>query len=389
MLRSLNRNLAYLFVINIAFGLGAQLINPLFPLFLESTGASEAQIAYIISAGSLAATLLMFPSGIIVDRVGKKLFLVLNAVLSAVSIYMISGSGSWSVIMPFYVVYSLVGAFFMPARMSMISENATPDNRATLFGLMNLAWPLTGIMSPVLSGWIVETSGWSNVYLVATVASGVSLLPALLIKEKKREPGVEVKPPNLRGLLQRDLLRVLVVMFIAPFLMTTAMGAVNLVIPLYLSSAYNLSPSMIGLFFTASSVLTLFAQVPSGRLADRFDPKRILMICTGVIPMFFAVWHFTDNWVLLLVSYALSVGIWSVMWPSNLTILSMNIPRELQGAGFGINSTGVRLGFTVGPFIGSYLYGNVFPTAPFLFAAFSALLGLPVISFLKNRRNLS
>jgi MFS family permease len=171
----------------------------------------------------------------------------------------------------------------------------------------------------------------------------------------------------------------------APFLMTTAIGAVNLVLPIYLSNVYHLSPLIIGLFFTASNVFTLFTQIPSGRLADRYDPKKILLICTGIIPIFFALWHFSHNWVVLLVSYSVALGLWSVTWPSNLTTLSTKIPRELQGAGFGINSTGLRLGFTVGPLIGSILYGELFPTAPFLFAALSTLLALPIINLLKSR----
>lgn len=385
MLKNFNRNLSYLFIINLAFGLSMQLINPLFPLFLSSTGANETEIAYIISAGSLAATLLMLPSGIIIDRVGKKIFLVLNGVFSAASIYMISNSTNWQIIMPFYVLYSLAGAFFVPARMAMISESATPENSASLFGLMNLAWPITGIISPVLSGWVVEKTGWNIVYLIAVVACAISVIPALLINEKAKDSEIKIKAPKLRDLLKKDYRRVLFVMSVAPFMMTTAIGAINLIIPLYLKDVYHLSPLTIGLFFTAANVITLLTQIPSGRLADRYDPKKIILICTSIVPIFFALWHFTDNWILLLIFYSLGFGLWSVTWPSNLTTLSTKIPRELQGAGFGINSTGVRFGFTIGPIIGSYLYTNHFPTAPFLASAFIVLLSLPVISLLESR----
>ena len=385
MLRYLNRNLMYLFLINIAFGLSSQMINPLLPLFLDSIGAKEAEIAYIVSAGSLAATLLMLPSGIIIDRVGRKIFLLLNAGISAFSIFMMSKSSDWRIVFPFYVLFSLVGAFFVPARMSMISENATMESRAALFGVMNMAWPITGIISPVLSGWIVEKAGWSIVYIIATIVSGLSLLPALLIHESKVDPREKQNRPKLAELLKEDSLRVLVVMSVAPFLMTTAIGAVNLVMPLYLSDAYKLSPSMIGLFFTASNVFTLLTQIPSGRLADRFDPKRILLSLTTVIPIFFVIWHFSDQWLILLVAYSLSVGLWTMTWPSNLTTISREIPREFQGAGYGINATGLRMGFTVGPLVASYMYGNMFSTSPFLFAAASSILALPVISLLKKR----
>jgi MFS family permease len=60
------------------------------------------------------------------------------------------------------------------------------------------------------------------------------------------------------------------------------------------------------------------------------------------------------------------------------------VPRELQGAGFGINATGLRLGFTVGPLIGGYLYGFS-STSPFMFAAISTALALPIILLLKGK----
>jgi len=385
MFRSISRNLALLFLVNIAFGLSMQMINPLFPLFLGTVGAGKAEISYVVSAGNLAATLLMFPSGVVVDRFGKRLFLALNAAVGATAVYLISSSVSWGTVLPLYVAYSLVGALFIPARMAMVSENATVQNRALLFGLMNMAWPITGIISPVVSGLIVETSGWRNVFLVSAAVSAVSLVPALMIREKGREPGAARKAPDLRRLLERDTLRVLFVMCVSPFLMTTALGAVNLVVPLYLAEVYGLTPLSIGLFFTASNLVTLLTQVPAGRLADRYDPKRILLACTAVMPVFFVLWGFTDNWVLLMALYALGTSLWSVTWPSNLTTLSTMVPKELQGAGFGINATGLRLGFTVGPLIGGYLYGSVSQTSPFLFAALSIALGLPIISLLKSK----
>ncbi len=385
MLRSISRDLALLFLVNIAFGLSMQMINPLFPLFLGTLGAGETEASYVVSAGNLAATLLMFPSGVVVDRFGKRLFLALNAVVGAVTIYIMAYSGSWGTVLPLYVAYSLVGALFVPARMAMVSENATVQNRALLFGLMNMAWPITGIISPVVSGLIVEATGWRMVYLVSAAVSAVSLLPALMIRKKEHEPGTVRKAPDMRRLLERDTLRVLFVMCVAPFLMTTAIGAVNLVVPLYLAEVYGLTPFTIGLFFTASNLVTLVTQIPSGRLADRYDPKRILLVCTAVIPVFYALWGFTDNWALLLGLYAVATGLWSVTWPSNLTTLSTMVPRELQGAGFGINATGLRLGFTVGPLIGGYLYGNFSSTSPFLFAALSTALALPVIYMLKDR----
>jgi len=66
-----------------------QLINPLFPLFLEEAGANEVQNAMVISAGNLVATMLMLPSGLLIDRVARRLcyYLVPGYLLSRYSCY--------------------------------------------------------------------------------------------------------------------------------------------------------------------------------------------------------------------------------------------------------------------------------------------------------------
>ncbi len=89
MTKGLNRNLLYLFMLNIAFGASMQLINPLFPLFLEEIGASSVQNATVISLGSLVATSLMLPSGLLIDRVGKKTLLITSAVINSVAIFLL------------------------------------------------------------------------------------------------------------------------------------------------------------------------------------------------------------------------------------------------------------------------------------------------------------
>jgi MFS family permease len=71
-MKSINRNLLFLFLAGLVGVISIQLIQPLFPLFLESQGASELEISLVISISSLATTALMIPVGFLMERVGKK-----------------------------------------------------------------------------------------------------------------------------------------------------------------------------------------------------------------------------------------------------------------------------------------------------------------------------
>jgi MFS family permease len=104
--------------------------------------------------------------------------------------------------------------------------------------------------------------------------------------------------------------------------------------------------------------------------------KRTVLTLIVMIPFLFASWHFVSDWRLMLVLNSIAFGLWSMTWPATLTLLSSSVPDELVGTAFGINITGNRLGFTLGPLITSYFYINYFQTAPFLVSGAICLLAV-------------
>jgi len=380
----LDRDLWLLFALNVAVGFSNQLIGPLFPLYLESLGASEIQIGMVISTASVAATALMFPSGVLIDRVGKKRMLLASVVLSTVPLVLMARAGGWVAVTPLYMVFSAAFSLFVPSRMAMIAERATQGNRATLFGILNMAWPISGILAPALSGFVVENYGWMLPFYIAGGIMAVSILPTLMLKEG-RGPVVEVAEEGKRGSLRDPrYLGFMALFFVFHVAMSTGQGCVYTVLPLFLKNEVGLTASTIGLFFTGSSVLTLFTQYPSGWLADRYGRKRLILACIAPIPILYGVWPLVDSWVVLLVLNSLAFGLWSMTWPASLAMLSDFVPPELRGSAFGVRMTGVRLGFTLGPLFGGYLYSGMGGSSVFMAAAASFLLGIGLALFLRE-----
>jgi DHA1 family multidrug resistance protein-like MFS transporter len=293
---------------------------------------------------------------------------------------------NWVHVIPSYLLFSITRSLFMPARMAMIAENSTQNNRATLFGLMNLAWPITGIISPIVSGLLIENLSWKIVFIIASVINAVSIFPAFIIKESKQKITKFKKSHSgkVSNILDRDILPILLKFFIYSLFITTAISGINLIIPLYMSQHFNLSPSRIGLFFTGSSLITLLTQAPSGRLADKYGKKRIILLFIVMMPVLYYLWIPISNWVILLILYSLVFGLWSMTWPATLALLANSVPLKLQGGAFGVRMTGSRLGFTLGPIIASFLYSNYRPTTPFLAASIISIMGIIVALFLKE-----
>ena len=374
----LKRDLWLLFALNVAIGFSSQFITPLFPLYLDGLGASEMEIGMVLSLASILATALMIPSGLLMNRIGKKKTLLVSVMLAMLPPLLISFMDDWRWVTPLYMVYSGSFSFFIVSRMAMISENATPGNRATLFAVMNLTWPIGGLIAPTLSGFLVENFGWAPIFQVTTLIMATSLIPTLKLEEPAA-PVIEEQIPTKRpSILDREYLPFMTLIFLFHFLAGMMEGMISTVLPLFLKNQIMISESRIGLFFTASSLLILVIQIPSGRLADRYGRKRVMVLSLLPIPLLLGAWLFVDDWLLLLVLYAAVNGFRSMTWPSSLALLADFIPSELMGSAMGVRMTSMRLGSTVAPILAGYLYSSVGFRSPFLASAVLVVLSIVI-----------
>jgi MFS family permease len=303
-----------------------------------------------------------------IDRIGRKVLLIGSAIVNLISIFLFSYASSWQQVTPLFMLYNASWALFIPARMAMITANSDLSKRSSVFGIMNTSWPIAGIISTLTSGYLIEYLGWNQVFLVGAAINAFSILAGFKI-DTGDEREVSSSEGLFKELLRDDILRLLSTFFIYGTLMTTAIGGVNLIVPLYLESKFALSASKIALFFTLQSFITLITQMPSGRIADRYGRKRTILSVIVFIPFLFASWHLIDNWRIMLILNSLAFGLWSMTWPAILTLLSSSVPERLVGPAFGVNTTGNRLGTTIGPIIASFFYVNYSKTSPFLVAA--------------------
>lgn len=381
----MKRDLWLLFALNLAIGFSNQFVQPLFPLYLESLNASEMQIGLVLSLGNVVGMSLMIPGGMLMNRIGKKKTLLLSVAFASIPVVFIPAMGDWRTVVPFYIAFSASFSFFIVARMAMVAENATPGNRATLFGVMNLPWPIGGIVAPMLSGFIIENYGWGPIFYVTFLIMAASALPTLRIKEAP-PVGVETGEPRERpSILEKRYLPFVSLIFMFHMLSGAVEGLMAAVMPLYLKNQILLPESVIGLFFTASSLLILFIQIPSGRLADTHGARKVLVLSMLSLPVIYGLWLFVDEWWVLLILYAASNGLRSMTWPSSLALLSDGVPPVLIGSAVGVRMTSLRLGSTIGPLLGGYLYSGVGNTTPFLACAVFSLLSVGVgLAFREN-----
>ncbi len=144
-------------------------------------------------------------------------------------------------------------------------------------------------------------------------------------------------------------------LFISAFVMDFCTGMVSFAVPL---RALDMGASVVELGFigTAGSLSFTLACTFTGKLADRFDRRRILAIASGLTALVFGMLFLAVNYWMLLAGTALGWGLLALFWPSVQAMLAEGRSRTQLVKTLGTFNMFWTLGFMLGPLAGGYLY---------------------------------
>jgi MFS family permease len=133
--------------------------------------------------------------------------------------------------------------------------------------------------------------------------------------------------------------------------------------PFYLQGILNFSPTAVGLFFMAPSILTVALAPLSGTMSDRLGPRAPATLGAAIMVASLAVGGLlrTDShWflpVLLIVLGAMTNGIFN---PANSTAMIGMMPKEHRGFASAMNHVTFGVGNVLGVAVGGFLMALAF-----------------------------
>jgi len=274
----------------------------LFPVHLKDLGANDTEIGIAYTLFALALTLFQFLGGILADRFGRRLMIVVPAILIAPLTALLLHAETWLVAAGVFVLLNIAGAIQFPAFNAILAEST--ENRKRAFIWFEAALSFGGAIGPIAGALILADPEFFNIFNLSSgmeslfaIAAILSMLAAIVVyialQETKQSTGhvherirlSDITRPNIRWF-------VLSASFAALVLSISILGPF---ITLHLEEVMGQSNSQINIFWAIgwgmAALLSLFGE----RLVQRIGPKAVLMWSVLLHSVTLLIWALVGN----------------------------------------------------------------------------------------------
>jgi MFS family permease len=152
-------------------------------------------------------------------------------------------------------------------------------------------------------------------------------------------------------------------------------------LPVYVGSYLNFTPSQIGLLFTISGVFVFAMILPAGIIIDRVGRKWATVPSTGIPAIAFLLIPFTDSFAPLAVLVAFTGLSNGLSLGSIATSTYDVVPAHARGRLQAVRRTVAEVGGACAPLLGGYLANTYNPGVPFLVYAPFLVLSAMLLAF--------
>ncbi|MFJ7985544.1 MULTISPECIES: MFS transporter [unclassified Streptomyces] len=367
-------------------------------------GATQSELEWAINSYTLVFAGLLFTSGLLGDRLGRKKVLLFGITVFGLGSALAAFSGSPGELIAFRAVMGLGAAFVMPATLAVLMNVFERDEQPKAIGIWAGGVGLAIAIGPITGGILLEHFWWGSIFLVnvPVVLLALALMIWLVPDSRDPRPGRIDLPGVLLSVVGLVLLVYGIIRggeladFTALSVLAPVLGGLAVLVLFVLHErrsdhpaidmsyfkrpAFSAAVAAIALVFFALMGVTFFSAfylqsvrgysalqsgllilplavaqmvfAPRARLVvERFGAKAVctagmLLVALGLgaFALFDAS---TPVWVLEVVFFVQGAGMAHIMPPVTVSIMQA-LPREKAGSGSAINNTFRQVGGALG-----------------------------------------
>jgi MFS family permease len=245
--------------------------RPILPLYLVTFGASSTVIGAVMAVFTVSTTVMRIPVGMLIDRVGRKPFLLGGIFLFTLGNFGYLWAPSILLMLPFRVVHG-VGWSGCTTAVATLSADIVPQKRrGELMGYAGMASSLAGALGPVIGFALFQRFDYPGVFLGAGALLGLSFLVGIPVPERQR-PTQEtvVKGGWLDTLVVRETLPTAIAVAFLSF----GHGGILTFLPIHALAIGMNNP---GIWFAIYAGSVLASRPIAGPISDRVSRRAVII----------------------------------------------------------------------------------------------------------------
>jgi MFS family permease len=348
---------------------------PVMPRFIDSIGGTGFALGLSFSASFIGRFVTNIPAGLLSERIGRKPVILTGAIGIAVFATLTGTAND----VPTLLLYRLLMGVFSAMTITVANVAATDlsrvENRGRVLGMLHGMQLIVGIFAPSLGGFVGEFVDIRAPFLWSGAGIAVMAVWALARLPETSPPRLEARSvtakaggaPRFASLaLLRDPSFFMVCMLgFSTFFLRG--GAVTTLIPLYADQVLGAGPGVLGILFTAASVLHGVLVYPAGVIADRFGRKPVIVPAGIVVGLGMAAFPFGTTMLTFVLVFLLFHFATGFSGQAPVAYLGDLAPAHLRGMSFGLYRTFGDMAGIVAPVIATGLAEAISFHAAFFF----------------------
>lgn len=348
------------------------MLYPTLPLFIKRMGGNESQVGLAMGAFMLTAVVFRPFIGGLLDRFGRRPFIIWGLLIFALSMYLYTLVGGMISLMTLRVFHGITWAVTTTAIMTAVVDVIPINRRGEGLGWSGMAMTLAMAIGPMIGLWIAEQLSYQALFLIAVVLSVVALFLTFGVK-------MTFKPQRKTGTSKIEFFdRTVLPIMATVFLLFIAYGGITTFVPLFADSIKVNS----GTFFLIYAATLILIRPIAGKLSDQRGEKFVIMPALIVTILALVVLAFSTSLFGVIMS-AILYGIgFGAAQPALQAVMIRLVSPERTGVANASFSTATDLGIGLGAMMLGWVSQHMNYQILFIVSAVSVALSLLLFYFL-------
>lgn len=352
----------------LGFFVASGMFLPATPRFTAGPlGGDDFAVGLVVGSFSISSLLLRPFAGRWADQRGRRIMLIVGALLQVVAAAGHLVADSVAVLVAMRLLLGTAEALFFVGGLAAATDLAPERRRGEAVSLISTSLYLGVAIGPVLSEWLLQASGFPAVWIGATVISLLAVLISWLAPETLPPAARRARGERGRLLHRRGIVPGLLILCGA-----WGMGAYFAFLPLL---ADDLGLGGVGGYLAAFALVVIGLRIVGARLPDRFGAARLSGTALVLNALGMGIAGFAPSeaglWIATLV-FAAGVA---YTFPAIVALSVMGVPPAERGAVVGTTSLFIDVAFGLSPAVLGLLAGAAGYPSTFLVSALVAATG--------------